>query len=1457
MDKSVYLLGKGYTMILGIDIGSVMVSVASVDRTGKVLQTRYEAHYGQARSATAKLLKEISLQGVEAVACTAGTPRFVVTENRYNETVCSIRAARAFHSALGALLSVGGERFFLVRFDEEGEYRSVHGNTSCAAGTGAFLDQQALRLGLTGSAELSALALQNREARPAIASRCSVFAKTDLIHAQQEGYGLPAICDGLCHGLARNLVDTLASGAPVREPVVFAGGVALNRRVVEHVRELLGKELLIDEYASVYGALGATLEYLQQESRRREDEEGPQRAANGSSEELIEAILGEERQERSYHFPPLRSPSSFPDFTTLLRYDHSWPGRENNPVETDLYREVSGRTECYLGIDIGSTSTKAVLLRRDGEVVAAFYTRTAGRPIPACQALFRTIRDLEERVGGSFEIIGMGTTGSGRKFAGSVFGADLVLDEITAHAKAAYELDPEVDTIVEIGGQDAKFTTLREGRVTFSQMNSVCAAGTGSFIEEQAGKLDVPLSEFADLALGAPSPLASDRCTVFMERDINYYLNQEYDVPEILAATLHSVRENYLQKVAVAGAIGRRICFQGATAKNRALIASFEQKLGKPIFVSKFCHVTGAMGVALLLREEQPSLSAFRGLDVYKQEIAVRSERCTLCANQCRLRLAEVGGRTVAFGFLCGRDYETNRYIPPKSEGFDLLSFRKRVFRETRPATPVSVSPGERTVGLPRALHLTSDLPFWRTFFQELGIPVVEEEPSREVLSEGKELQQAEFCAPMTNLHGQVARLLARAEYVFLPMYIGEAEEHGYCYYTQFSAPVLRSLVGPDREKALITPALGPVGPSERIRSGQGHLPWVAIEELTRALKPLSPTLNLLQVRSAYSVARDHVSAARQLLVSEFLSRRRGAQEQISVVLTGRPYTVLDPVMNKGIPRIVAQQGVDAFYHDMLPDWPGKEYEPLLTETAWRYAQDILATARYCAFTEGVYPVLVTSFKCSPDSFVIEFFTQILEERGKPYLILQVDEHDSSVGYETRIEAGIRAFRNHYRSESGAHSKLSTPSRSGGDLSNRPLWRRFADTAPLSSLMSRWKSEEEVGLTKELGERTLLLPNWDPITTPLLAANLQSLGIDARMLEETPESIRASMRLNSGQCVPISIMTQEVLETIERERLAAEKTAVWMPKSGWACNLAMYPHFLKRLLEREGAGEVSVFAGAFTYADISPQATVNGYFAYLFGGLLRRVGCIIRPYEIIPGATDRAIKRSVELLREAFLGNGSREERVDEALSLFDEIPRAGEQRPKVAIFGDLYVRDNDIFNQGLINTIEEAGGEVITTPYSDYTKIIAGAHFRRLRRQGKFGNWAFYRTILALVEYMESRYYERFERWVGPRISSRDDELEEKLGAFGVHLDHSGESVDNVLKIFRLLEEHPDLSLFVQASPAFCCPSLITEAMAEKIRQVTGVPVVSVTYDGTGSPKNEMIVPYLRFARRSAAQKR
>ena len=381
----------------------------------------------------------------------------------------------------------------------------------------------------------------------------------------------------------------------------------------------------------------------------------------------------------------------------------------------------------HAGIDIGSTSTKAVLLDTDSQkVLAGYYTRTSGKPITAVKGIFEVVENTAAGSGALFEFTGAATTGSGRKFIGKVIGADLVLDEISAHARAAYEIEPAVDTIIEIGGQDSKFTTLKNGQVTFSLMNNVCAAGTGSFIEEQAARLGCSLQDYPAQAEGIASPLASDRCTVFMERDISYLLSEGYTVREALAAVLHAVRDNYLWKVAAGKKIGSKIMFQGATAKNRALVAAFEQKLGKPIMVSKFCHLTGAYGAALSLLESGIVATKFRGTGLCRKEIPVTAEVCTLCNNHCKLRVVSIDGERVAFGFLCGRDDHDHKF---KDSGEKKCNFidhnRKQVF-----SVPQKASPGV-TVGLPAALYMVEELPLWKKFFELLSINTITGEQCR------------------------------------------------------------------------------------------------------------------------------------------------------------------------------------------------------------------------------------------------------------------------------------------------------------------------------------------------------------------------------------------------------------------------------------------------------------------------------------------------------------------------------------------------------------------------------------------------------------------------------------------------------------------------------------------------------------------------------------------------------
>ncbi|MCG6880425.1 MAG: acyl-CoA dehydratase activase, partial [Deltaproteobacteria bacterium] len=787
-------------VILGIDIGSVSISVAEVDSERKILKTAYQFHHGDIKETFIKIMKVFDLKGICGMAATSSTPLSIKANNHYDNRVAIIEAVRHFHQKIGAILVVGGEAFGLIGFDETGRYRSFKTNTSCAAGTGSFLDQQAQRLNLESAQALSEKALNNRESVPKIASRCAVFAKTDLVHAQQEGYSLEQICDGLCHGLAKNIVDRLSIKRETFNPIIFTGGVSRNRAVVNHIRTIAGKEIIVDE-TGVYGAIGAA--FLMADTWP-----GKTVMPVGSVNDMLRR---ETTQKKYFHEPLQLILSHYPEFDGVEKY--AYVDRNDGisyPVEVDIYENLTPplNRDVLLGVDIGSTSTKAVLLDTRHRVLAGFYTSTAGRPVAAVQRLFSAIDDMALKKKTDIIIKGAATTGSGRKFAGKIMGADIIIDEITAHARAACEIDPDVDTIIEIGGQDSKFTTLKNGRVTFSIMNNVCAAGTGSFIEEQARKLGCPLSDYSARTAGQRSPIVSDRCTVFMERDMNHYLSLGYAVDEVLASVLHAIRENYLTKVATLGSMGDTIFFQGATAKNMALVAAFEQRLQKPIHVSRYCHLTGALGAALTLLDEGMGSNAverksgFRGISLHRNPIPVTTEICELCTNHCKITVAHVGGEKVAYGFLCGRDYDVQRHVNKNLSGFDLLKERRKIFDFKARSGPSE----EITMGLPAALHLFEDLPFWKKFFDALSIRTVTSENFNDALKEGKHIANAEFCAPLSALHGHVHYLMDRSDAVFLPFYLEKrAPQRGirrqYCYYTQFSPSLIC-------EKKVLTPLI-------------------------------------------------------------------------------------------------------------------------------------------------------------------------------------------------------------------------------------------------------------------------------------------------------------------------------------------------------------------------------------------------------------------------------------------------------------------------------------------------------------------------------------------------------------------------------------------------------------------------------------------------------------------------
>ncbi|MCY1723303.1 acyl-CoA dehydratase activase [Prolixibacteraceae bacterium Z1-6] len=1449
----------GKIKYIGIDIGSVAIALAILDSRKQIVHTAYAFHNGRIVENLQKLFHDTDLSEVRSIGYTSSSPSIFSQGKEVDSRIAYISAARHLHPGLRSLLIVGAEKFGLVSFDENGVYRNFKSNSSCAAGTGNFLDQQAERLNLANIQEFSWLAYENTGECPQIASRCAVFAKTDLIHVQQEGYSLGEICDGLSYGLAKNIVDTVFQNQNSSQ-VVAAGGVALNKAVIGHIEQLTGCTITVGEYPHLYGAIGAALQTLA-------DEE----AAVGVLKQAVD-FINTEKKERHYYYPSLQLKlSDYPDFGSHETYEFRsaiFPSMK--AVEVDVYISVEDKTELgvYLGIDIGSTSTKAVLLDIQKEVIAGFYTRTSGQPLQAVQLLFECIDDFSTKRNVQFEILAAGTTGSGRKFTGQIIGADTIVDEISAHARAAYELNPETDTIIEIGGQDSKFTLMHKGMVTFSVMNNVCAAGTGSFIEEQAKRLGCSLFNYADRVEKVQSPMASDRCTVFMERDLNHYLMAGYSSDEILAAVLHSTRENYLIKVAKQGNIGNTIFFQGATAKNRALVAAFEQKLQKPILVSRYCHLTGALGVALDLHDNPLEVSKFKGLDLYRKSIPIRSEVCQLCTNHCKLKVAEVDGRTEAYGFLCGRDYEVNKYVQNKNAAFQLIRKRNQLFR-VKPTTKQSTL----TIGIPAGLHLYEEVSFWQKFFDLLSIRTVTSADYTSPVKDGKKLTGAEFCAPIAALHGHVDYLKDKADYIFLPTYLEEHQSgeknRQYCYYTQFVTSVISVQKNIIKREKLLIPLL---------KSAQGEL-FNRLELYRMLRKTGISNLNFVKLTLAYETAKKEHHAAREKWRALYRNEIE-ANDDIHIMLLGRPYTVLSRAMNNHIPTIFEKMGVKTFFMDMLPGEtrPITKSEELIKAMKWKFASKILRAAEVVAQTPDCYPVLITSFKCTPDSFVMEYFKDILDAYTKPYLILQLDEHDSAVGYETRIEAGIRAFRNHReRKEQEPGSDVpeinikqkatipisnhawNDPVKSLVNEASRILQSHSIDFKLFSKSIQQIEvpetqlSDPIITGAKNMKGKTLLLPSYDLYSGPLLEAVLQNSGIDARLTACTLESTQRSLSFNTGQCIPLNIIVQNAIDYIEENKLNPADTLLWIMQTELTCNLSMFPHYMKKLLNNYGKGmeQASVYVGHMIFYDFSLPTAINAYVAHMFSGYIRRISCGIRPYEKQAGATDAVIQESLQMLYDVFLTGKSKEQALEKIIRDFEAIETVKTDRPKVAIFGDLYVRDNDLMNQNLIQTIEANGGEVITTPYSEYVKIIAEPMSERFFKEGFYRKYVQTKFLTSLIPLVEGKYRKYLDGFSGTEQAIQAAEADDWLNAFGLNIFQRGESIENILKIHHLMKQHPDLDLFIQTNPSYCCPSLVTEAMNSKIEELTGVPVLTIEYDGTAGFKNQDLIPYLKYRKK------
>lgn len=979
---------------LGIDVGSTTVKVAMLDEHKQLVNYRYMHARGRPRQTLADMLlglqRDAELSGVMAVRFTGSGGGPIADQLgalHVNELVAQTRAVDEYYPHVRTVIEIGGQDSKLLLIDRDPHTgRAVlvdfRMNTLCAAGTGSFLDQQAERLGVCIEHEFAELALQ-AESPASIAGRCTVFAKTDMIHLQQRGVPLPEILSGLCYALARNYKSLIGRGKHFPTPILFQGGVASNQAVVHAFEDVLGLEsggLLIPEHHKLMAAVGTALILLDdQHSMAERSNNVPGEAIDRSRavfdlERLLTVL--DETPTRGVALPPLTLMSS-PYHCQMTALS------DDEPLNV------------YVGIDVGSISTNVVLIDQEQRVIARRYLRTSGRPLAAVR---QGLDEIGRQVGERILVRGVGVTGSGRYLTGAYVGADVVRNEITSQARAALAVDPTVDTIFEIGGQDSKYIRLERGTVIDFAMNKACAAGTGSFLEEQADKLDISVErDFGHLALASDSPASlGERCTVFMESNLVHSQQQGASVEDLTAGLAYSIAQNYLNRVVNGRSVGDNVFFQGGVASNEGVVAAFSQLTKAKITVPLHHDVTGAIGAAILASEHMSNRrTRFHGFDLRDRTYETIGFECQGCVNHCEITRVHFGSDRPQFhGARCDR-YDQDQATQAK--GLPDL-FMRRLDLLTREYELPDGGSGRPRIGIPRALLFYDLFPYWHRFLVELGADVVLSDATNpRTVHDTWENAPAETCFPVRLMQGHVLDLVRKnVDFVFLPSVVTpETSTPGQANSTL--CPFIQAV------PHLVAHGLGLAERGVSVLSGPVYLDHkrFAYRSLSELVRPLGATSRRVRkAAEAASEAQRTFAADLGALGEEFLSDLDTWHR--TAVLVGRSYNTCDPSLNTSLPYKLRKMGVVPVPMDCLP--LGKvDVSTPFDNMYWHSGQKILAAARLIRNEPRLQAIYVTSFGCGPDSFLLSYFRR--EMSGKIYLELELDDHMADAGVNTRCEA--------------------------------------------------------------------------------------------------------------------------------------------------------------------------------------------------------------------------------------------------------------------------------------------------------------------------------------------------------------------------------------------------------------------------------------------------------------------
>ena len=1388
---------------LGIDIGSTTVKVSIIEDGGKLLFADYKRHFANIQETLADLLREgeekLGALTVEPVITGSGG----LTLSKHldipfvQEVVAVATSLKDYAPQTDVAIELGGEDAKIIYFTGGIDQRM---NGICAGGTGSFIDQMASLL-QTDASGLNEYA-KNYKAIYPIAARCGVFAKTDIQPLINEGATKEDLSASIFQAVVNQTISGLACGKPIRGNVAFLGGPLhfLPELRAAFIRTLnLGPDQIIaPDHSHLFAAIGAAMN------------SDPKTTA--SLHDLIERLShGIKMDFEVKRMEPL--------FTDEADYEDFKTRHASHDVKKGDLATYEGN--CYLGIDAGSTTTKVALVGEDGSLLYRFYSNNNGSPLATA---IRAMQEIHDQLPEKAQIAYSCSTGYGEALLKSALMLDEGEVETISHYYAAAAFEPDVDCILDIGGQDMKCIKIKDGTVDSVQLNEACSSGCGSFIETFAKSLNYSVQDFAREALFAKNPTdLGTRCTVFMNSNVKQAQKEGASVADISAGLAYSVIKNALFKVIKitnASDLGKHVVVQGGTFYNDAVLRSFEKISGCEAVRPDIAGIMGAYGAALIARERYDASKTTTMLPIdkilsltYKTTMA----RCQGCTNHCVLTINRFdGGRQFVTGNRCERGLGGNKQ---KKDIPNLFDYKYHRMFDYEPLTADLAPRG--TVGIPRVLNMYENYPFWAVFFKELGYrTVLSPKSTRQIYELGIESIPSESeCYPAKLAHGHIEWLIRQGlPYIFypcVPYERNETPEAG----NHYNCPMVTSYAENIKNNV------------ESLTDHKVHFrnPFMAFTNEEILTKRLVEEFTKDQAIPEKEIRAAAHKAWQELIASRQDMEKKG-EEVIAwlketghhgIVLAGRPYHV-DPEINHGIPELITSYGFAVLTEDSVSHL-GRVDRPLIVTDQWMYHSRLYEAASYVKTQPNLDLIQLNSFGCGLDAVTTDQVNDILTRSGKIYTLLKIDEVNNLGAARIRVRSLIAAIRvremRHY---------------------HKPI---------VSSAYSR------VYFTKEMKKNyTILCPQMSPIHFDLIEPAVRSCGYNLEVLQNSDRTaIDTGLKyVNNDACYPSLIVVGQIMDALLSGKYDLEHTAVIMSQTGGGCRASNYIGFIRRALERAGMPQIPVISLNANGMETNPGFKITlplltkAMQAVVYGDLFMRVLYATRPYEAKAGSANALHEKwkaiCIKSLQKHSLSMAEFNRNIRGIIHDFDELPRRDVQKPRVGIVGEILVKFSPLANNHVVELLEAEGAEAVMPDLLDFLLYcFYNSNFKADNLGGKRSTAHLCNMGISLLEYFRRTCRRELERSTHFLPPARIQDLASMAKHYVSLGNQTGEGWFLTGEMLELI--HSGTTNIICTQPFGCLPNhIVGKGVIKGLRAShPEANIIAVDYDPGASEVNQL----------------